>query len=84
MRTQGRRWMRIAFALLSIGLASGCVGGRTVLVADDSPLRIGPDAMGTVYRLIDGEWKRSPDRVRLPEGWYLVPPRFVHPDDVER
>lgn len=82
----GRRllWMLIAAALLSIALASGCAPGRTVLVADDSPLRIGPNTTGTVYRLIDGQWRLSPDRVTLPEGWYVVPPRFVHPEDFER
>ena len=82
----GRRllWILIAAALLSIALASGCAPGRTVLVADDSPLRIGPETTGTVYRLVDGQWKLSPDRVTLPEGWYVVPPRFVHPEDFER
>lgn len=73
----------IGIVLLSIALGSGCAGGRTVLVADDSPLRIGPGATGTVYRLIDGERRLSPDRVALPEGWYVVPPRFVHPGDFE-
>lgn len=81
----GRRLRRIliATALLSIALASGCAGGRTVLVADDSPMRIGPDTTGTGYRLVEGEWKLSPDRVALPEGWYVIPPRFVHPEDFE-
>lgn len=81
----GRRLARmlIVTALLSIALASGCVGGRTVLVADDSPMRIGPDATGTLYRLINGEWQLSSGRGALPEGWYIVPPRFVEPDDFE-
>lgn len=81
----GRRllWMLIAAALLSIALASGCGSGRTVLVADDSPLRVGPGTTGTVYRLIDGQWRLSPNRVTLPEGWYVIPPRFVHPEDFQ-
>lgn len=53
-----------------------------MLVADDSPVRIGPGATGTVYRLTDGEWSLSAERVALPEGWYLVPPRFVAPEDL--
>ena len=28
-----------------------------------------------------GEWKLSPNMVDLPEVWYLVPPRFVEPED---
>jgi hypothetical protein len=83
MNAHGRRRMRIASALLCVGLASGCVGGRTVLVADDSPVRLGPHTTGMIYTLVDGEWKLSAQRVRLPEGWYCVPPRFVDPEDFE-
>ncbi len=68
--------------MLFVVLVIGCAPGRTVLVTDDSPLRIGPETTGQVYRLIDGEWVLSDDRVHLPEGWYAVPPRFVHPDDL--
>ena len=83
MRSRRRPWRRIAIALLSIASASGCAGGRTVLITEDSPVRIGPDTTGRVYRLIDGRWKLGADRVTLPEGWYVVPPRFVHPEDFE-
>ncbi len=84
MRGRRRHWKRIAIVLLCGALASGCAPGRTVLVADDSPLRIGPDTTGRVYRLVDGQWRLSPDRMTLPEGWYVVPPRFVHPEDFQR
>ena len=50
-------------------------------MADDSPVRIGPGTTGRVYRLVDGQWRLSPDRVTLPEGWYVIPPRFVRPAD---
>lgn len=82
----GRRWprTRIGIALVLIGLVSGCVGGRTVLVSEDSPLRIGPNVTGEVYTLIDGEWRRSDGPVQIPEGWYAIPPSFVHPEDFER
>ncbi len=63
--------------MVFIALVIGCAPGRTVLVTDDSPLRIGPETTGQVYRLIDGDWVLSDDRVQLPEGWYAVPPRFV-------
>jgi hypothetical protein len=48
-----------------------------VLVEEGSPIRTGPQVLTRVYVLIDGEWVLSPDRVAIPEGWYLVPPSFV-------
>lgn len=33
-------------------------------------VRIGSDVEGHVYTLQDGEWIRSPNKVRIPEGWY--------------
>jgi len=83
MRRLGRRRMLSAAGLFLIASASGCASGRTLLVSEDSPMRIGPGTTGTVYRLVDGEWKLGSDRVTLPEGWYVVPPRFVHPEDFE-
>lgn len=68
-------WTLIACAVLALASTSGC--GRTVLVEEGSPMRTGPQACIRVYTRIDGEWVLSPDRVALPEGWYLVPPSFV-------
>lgn len=48
-----------------------------MLVTEDSPLRIGPDAEARVYSRQDGAWVLSESTVELPEGWYLVPPSFV-------
>jgi hypothetical protein len=83
---RGRRLllMLVGAALALNASAGGCVSGRTVFVADDSPLRIGPGTTGTVYRLLDDAWVLSPDRVVYPEGWYIVPPRFVEPGDFAR
>ncbi len=58
-------------------LAAGCAGGRTVLVPEDAPMRIGPETRGQVYVMKDGEWRLRPGRIELPEGWYIVPPSFV-------
>ncbi|GAF78647.1 unnamed protein product [marine sediment metagenome] len=71
----------IGVLMLCAALVSGCATGRTVLVSDDSPMRVGPDCSGRVYFMESGEWKLSPDAVDLPEGWYLVPPRFVAPEN---
>jgi len=37
--------------------------------------------VGRVYTRQGGEWVLSPDRVEIPEGWYVVPPRFVEEDE---
>jgi len=39
---------------------------------------------GPVYRLVGDPptWVLSDDKVVIPEGWYCVPPRFVHPEDI--
>jgi len=73
-------WIAIGTLLLCTLLVQGCGSGRTVLVSEASPLRIGPNVKGKVYQMIDGEWTLSTNRVSMPEGWYLVPPSFVHPD----
>lgn len=83
MRNRTKQWRRIAPLTLLLASVGACGPGRTVLVADDSPMRIGPGATGKVLRLLDGKWSLSAEPVALPEGWYLVPPRFVGPTDFE-
>lgn len=68
-------WIGIAFVALALVSMTGC--GRTVLVREGSPVRIGPDAKAKVYAFVGGEWVLSQNRVEVPEGWYLVPPSFV-------
>lgn len=65
--------MLLFFALLVLLCANGCA--RTVLVPDGSPMR-SVSLKGRVLQRIDGEWVESGE-VEIPEGWYLVPPRFV-------
>lgn len=82
-RNHGSPTWLIAAAALWSALGSGCGSGRTVLVADDSPIRVGPGTTGPAYQLIDGEWVLGSEPISYPEGWYVVPPRFVEPDDLE-
>lgn len=65
--------------------ATACGGGcaRTVLVPEGAPIRIGPNASAHVYTFGDGVWTLSPNRVTVPEGWYVVPPSFVDAPDAE-
>lgn len=67
----------IAFAALVLGSTSGCSSSRTVFVPEESPMRVGPRADLRVYHRVGGEWQLSENTIRIPEGWYLVPPSFV-------
>ena len=70
-----RRPIVVACAALAAACAPGC--GRTVLVPESSPFRIGPGTRARIYTMTDGEWRLSDDRVTVPEGWYCVPPSYV-------
>lgn len=63
------------FAGLVAVFAIGC--SRVVLVNEGSPMRVGPDCKTKVYTMTDTGWELSPNRVVIPEGWYVVPPSFV-------
>jgi len=69
----------LCFAALVIACASGCAS-RTVFVPEESPMRIGPRADVRVYHRVDGVWTLSQNTIRIPEGWYLVPPSYVKGD----
>jgi hypothetical protein len=40
-------------------------------------MRVGPRADLRVYHRVGGEWVLSENAIRIPEGWYLVPPSYV-------
>lgn len=68
-------WIGLLLSALVLAFASGC--GRTVLVSEGSPMRVGPATRAQVWTRVQGEWELSASRVEIPEGWYLVPPSFV-------
>ena len=76
-------WLSMQAVILAVWLVlvgvwlTGC--GRTVLVSEGSPVRLGPGTKAKIYFLdpITGEWTLSDNCVELDEGWYLVPPSFV-------
>jgi hypothetical protein len=65
----------VFLAVLALAFTTGCT--RTVLVSESSPIRTGPDVHGKVYVKQDDGWKLGDNEVRIPEGWYCVPPSFV-------
>ena len=66
----------IGLSALVVAFPIGCAN-RTIFVPDESPMRVGPRAEIRVYHRVGGEWTLSENAIRIPEGWYLVPPSFV-------
>lgn len=66
----------LLFLALALACANGC-STRTVFVPDESPMRLGPSARARVYHRLNGEWVLSENTIPLPEGWYIVPSRYV-------
>jgi len=69
-------WTVIVLSALAVGSLSGCAS-RTIFVPEESPMRVGPRADLRVYHRVGGEWVLSENAIRVPEGWYLVPPSYV-------
>jgi hypothetical protein len=65
----------MCFVALALAFATGCT--RTVLVSEASPIRTGPCVKGKVYVKTADGWQLGDNDVRIPEGWYCVPPSYV-------
>lgn len=65
----------VCFLAAALAFASGCT--RTVLVSESSPIRTGPCVKGKVYTKTADGWQLGDNEVKIPEGWYCVPPSFV-------
>ncbi len=74
--------MQLLMTLLCVGLVIACASGctRTVLVAEASPIRVGPDCHARVYTFVENEWRLSSNLLVIPEGWYCVPPSYITGD----
>lgn len=80
LRLSMRTPILIAFAVAALAYASGC-GSRAVFIPDQSPIRLGPGVRARVWMLVDGQWTLSSNSIDIPEGMYIVPPRFVEEND---
>lgn len=67
----------LCFVAAVLAFASGCGGNRVVFVPDQAPVRTGPGIKGRVWTLEGAEWRLSDHAVTIPEGMYLVSPRWV-------
>ena len=68
--------MKVLCVALVLDFGSGC--SRVTLVNEGSPMRVGPACNTTVYTMTDGAWVLSPNKVSIPEGWYILPPSFAN------
>ena len=69
--------MLTLFLLISVSVfQTGCVRlltgqSKVVFVPESNGMvRLGDDVEGHVYTYEDDSWVRSPNKVKLPEGWY--------------
>jgi hypothetical protein len=67
----------LSFVVLVGIFVTGCVASRTIFVPEESPMRVGPNNSTLVYTYEDGKWVLAENRIKIPEGWYIVPPSFV-------
>ena len=65
----------VFLAVLALVFTTGCT--RTVLVSESSPIRMGPEVRGKIYTKTADGWQLGDNEVKIPEGWYCVPPSFV-------
>lgn len=72
-------WMVIKIPICLVVLAGAFAGGcsRAVLVPESSPVRIGPETRARIYVMTEDTWELSDNCVKIPEGWYCVPPSYV-------
>jgi len=66
----------LAFLLCvgSLAVVAGCATKRVNLVpSSDALLRAGPDYKARVYIWNGKSWELSPNKVNIPEGWFIGP-----------
>ena len=53
---------------------TGCGHTQAIIIGSDDIVRTGSDVEGHVYTWNGTKWIKSDNKVRLPEGMYIVPP----------
>ena len=77
-----RRYAKaIGVLALCAVLASGCASGKIIIAREGTPMRLATETQAQVMVFQNGTWVRVNETARIPPGWYVVPPRFVRPED---
>ncbi len=78
----GARAVAYAITFVCAG-ASLTSCSRAIFISDSAPARVGAGCRARVYTLDSGgAWVLSDNAVEIPEGYYIVSPRWV--DEVEK
>jgi hypothetical protein len=63
------------FLILCVSLCmTGCGTTQAIIIGPDDIVRTGPDVEGHVYTWDGEKWIKSDNKVKIPEGMYIVPP----------
>ena len=78
-RPRIKNCVRRVLAFVIIFVCVGC--NRVILIPESSPIRLAEDCECHVFILTqDGEWRRSDNKVKIPTGYWCVPPSYVTED----
>ena len=53
---------------------TGCGTTEAIIISSDDIIRTGSDVEGHVYAWDGDKWIKSDNKVKIPEGMYIVPP----------
>ena len=63
------------FLILCASLCmTGCGTTQAIIIGSDDIVRTGSDVEGHVYTWDGEKWIKSDNKVKIPEGMYIVPP----------
>ena len=63
------------FLILCVSLCmTGCGTTQAIIIGSDDIVRTGSDVEGHVYTWDGEKWIKSDNKVKIPEGMYIVPP----------
>ncbi|NLX97607.1 MAG: hypothetical protein GXY83_15675 [Rhodopirellula sp.] len=68
-----RRLLLSVILIAPIVLGCGCWPQRTYLIPPGEPVQLAEDVKAYVFITVDGKRIKSPDRVKLPAGWWVLP-----------
>jgi len=68
------KMLSLSLILCATLCMTGCGTTQAIIIGSDDIVRTGADVEGHVYTWDGTNWIKSDNKVRLPEGMYIVPP----------
>ena len=75
MRLTRLKMLSLFLILCGSLFLTGCGTTQAIIIGSDDIIRTGEDVEGHVYTWDGTNWIKSENKVRLPEGMFIVPPR---------